>query len=88
MNAQGLKLPAASVSQSVAISLSLEVNLMVLFGAKPLPIIAALLPTTPELGVRLTAGSTVYVPEAESPWGSVAVTVCFPTLAAGMMNAL
>src|SRR5918911_4348282 len=32
------------------------------------------------------AGVTVYIAEAESPWGSVAVTVWVPPVAAGTVN--
>ena len=59
VNAQGLKLPLASVVQDVATLLPSKVRVMVPFALKPLPLTAALLPTTPALEVRLMAGLTV-----------------------------
>jgi hypothetical protein len=87
VNAQGLKLPVASAVQSVATLLRSKVKAMVLNGAKPLPLTAALLPATPALGVRLMAGLTVYIAAAEFALVSDAVTVWGPPGAAGTVNA-
>ena len=59
VNAQGLKLPVASVVQDVATLLPSKVRVMVPFALKPLPLTAALLPATPALGARLMAGLIV-----------------------------
>jgi hypothetical protein len=59
VNAQGLKLPFASVVQDVETLLPSKVKVMVAFALKPRPLIAVLLPPAPELGVRLMAGLTV-----------------------------
>ena len=59
VNAQGLKLPVASVVQDVATLLPSKVTVMVAFALKPLPLIAALLPTAPARAIRLMAGLTV-----------------------------
>jgi hypothetical protein len=59
VNAQGLKLPLASVVQSVETLLPSKLTVMVAFALKPLPFIATLLPAAPAREVRLMAGSTV-----------------------------
>src|SRR5437763_1334564 len=56
VNGQALKLPLALVLQDVATLLPSKVTVMVAFALKPLPLTAAVLPTTPALGVRLMAG--------------------------------
>jgi hypothetical protein len=68
VNAQKLTLPLASAVQDVATLLPSKVTAMVLNGAKPLPLTAAVLPPGPALGIRLMAELTVkgalpeYVP--------------------------
>jgi hypothetical protein len=59
VNVQELKLPVASVVQDVATLLPSKVKVMGLFGAKPRPLTAALLPTAPALGVRPMGGLIV-----------------------------
>src|SRR5919204_4147511 len=56
VNAQGLKLPSASVVQSVETLLPSKVTVTVAFALKPLPLIAALLPTAPARAVRPMVG--------------------------------
>jgi hypothetical protein len=59
-NAQ-LKVPFASVVQDVEVGTLLpsKVTAMMSFGAKPLPLTAALAPTAPALALRSMAGLTV-----------------------------
>jgi hypothetical protein len=87
VNGQALKLPLALVLQDVATLLPSKVTVMVAFALKPLPLTAAVLPTTPALGVRLMAGVMVYSAAAEFALVSVAVTVWGPAGAAGTVNA-
>ena len=61
VNAQKLTLPLASAVQDVATLLPSKVTAMVLNGAKPLPLTAAVLPPGPALGIRLMAELTVKV---------------------------
>jgi hypothetical protein len=58
-NAQELKRPFASVVQNAGTLAPSTVTAMVSFGAKPLPLTVALLPTAPALALRLMAGVTV-----------------------------
>jgi hypothetical protein len=85
VKAQALKLPVASVVQSVTTLWPSKVKAIVLYGAKPLPLTATLLPTGPALEVRLMAALTVKVALSESvPFD--AVTVWGPAGAAGTVN--
>ena len=58
-NAQELKRPCASVVHNAGTLPPSKVKAMVSFGAKPLPLTVALLPTAPALALRLMAGVTV-----------------------------
>jgi hypothetical protein len=87
VNGQALKLPLALVVQDVATLLLSKLTVMVAFALKPLPLTAAVLPTTPALGARLMAGVTVYIAEAAFALVSDAVTVWGPAGAAGTVNA-
>src|SRR5437868_12098921 len=88
MNVQESKLPLTSATQDVAMLLPSKVKVMGLFGAKPRPLIPALLPTVPLVAFRLMAGSTVYVASAELVYVvSNAVTVWDPAVASGTVKA-
>jgi hypothetical protein len=59
VNVQLLKLPLPLAVQDVETLLPSKVKAMGAFGAKPLPLTVALLPTAPALVARLRAGLTV-----------------------------
>src|SRR5436309_5799943 len=73
VNVQELKLPCALVVQDVPTLLPSKVKVMVACGTKPLPRIAALLPTRPSLGVRLMPGLTASVVRASAARPTTAV---------------
>jgi hypothetical protein len=70
----------------VATLLPSTVTVMGTYAEKPLPLTAAPLPAGPVLGIRLMAGLTVYIAEAEFAFLSDAVTVWVPAVAAGTVN--
>jgi hypothetical protein len=87
MNVQESKLPFASAAQDVATGLPSKVRAMGLFGAKPWPLTAWLLPTVPLVALTLMLGLTVKV--AETPFVKVlssAVRVWAPATVSGTMK--
>ena len=67
--AQELKLPVASAVQDVETGVPSTRKVMVLCGAKPLPLTAKRGPSEPRLGVRLMSGlvAWAYRPVAREP---------------------
>jgi hypothetical protein len=65
----------------------LNFTLVLELAAKPLPVTVRDVPTGPEVGLRVTAGVTVNVADAELDDASVAVIVCEPAVEEGIKKA-
>src|SRR5919204_4289311 len=87
MNVQESKLPSESVTQPVAMGLPSKVRAMGLFGAKPRPLTAGLLPTVPLVALTLMLGLTVKGTSTPSVYVlSIAATVWDPPVASGTVK--